>query len=282
MLEMYKRAWMGWQSYTDDGKLVALAIVVLLYLWLSGKQKGPGKRLMLYGIVFVALCVCPLTAVCLMYYQTGFYDYQWIWSLVPLTALIAWGGTVFLTSQWKDGRGLRSMLHNAVVTLASVSVVLLCGGLGQGSVDVAEAYENRAHSEDVLAKVQELYGEDICLWAPADILEYARHEGKMQLLYGRNMWDIALNAYSYDTYSKEQIELYEWMEHLDDWDIEISAQEVDEKVQKAFAQGADCILLPVDFVEWMPESEEALMELLKASGNVEITRFEEYYLLKLR
>lgn len=282
MLEMIRNAWRGWQGYTGSGKLAALAIVVLLYLWLCSKQKGPGKRLLLYGIVFVILCVCPLTAAFLMYYQTRFYDYQWIWSMVPLTALIAWGGTVFLTGQWKMGKGWRGVLHNTIVTLASVAILLLCGGLGQGSVGAVEAHENRTHSENVLAKVQELCGEDICLWAPANILEYARLDGKMQLLYGRNMWDVALNAYSYDAYSKDQIDLYEWMEHLDDWDIKISAAEVEMQVQKAFAEGADCILLPDDFVEWMPEAEDALLEQLKASGNVEVIRLEEYYLLKLR
>ena len=187
-----------------------------------------------------------------------------------------------MTEQWKSGKGWKVLLYNTVVTVASVSVIWLCSGLGESSVDVAEIQTKREHSEAVLVQVQEIYEDDICLWAPADILEYARLDGKMQLLYGRNMWDVALNAYSYDTYSEEQTRLYEWMEHLDEWDIEISATEVEEQVQKAFAAGANCILLPDDFVERMPESEESLVEGLKSSENVEITRLEEYYLLKLR
>lgn len=282
MWKMIQDAWMGWTNYTDSGKLVALVIVALLYLWLAVKCKGPQKRLMIYGVVTVVLCICPVTAAGLMYYQTRFYNYQWIWSMVPVTGLIALGGTVFLTEQWKDGKGWKSMLHNVIVTLASVVAISLCGGLGEGSVDAFEAREKRERSEAVLMDVQELYGDDLCLWAPADVLEYARIDGKMQLLYGRNMWDVALNAYSYDTYSEKRVELYEWMEHLDDWAIEISAGEVEEYVQKAFAEGADCVLLPDDFLEWMPESEEALAELLKSSENVEATRLEEYFLLKLR
>ncbi len=282
MWTMIQDARMGWINYTDSGKLAALVIIALLYLWLTAKCKGPQKRLMIYGVVTVVLCICPVTAAVLMYYQTRFYNYQWIWSVVPLTILTAFAGTVFLTEQWKAVKGWKSMLYNAVMTIATVVIVSLCGGLGEGSVDAAETHEKREHSETVLMEVQELYGDDLYLWAPADILEYARLDGKMQLLYGRNMWDVALNAYSYDTYSEEQTELYEWMEHLDDWNIEIDAAEVEKQVQKAFAAGADCILLPDDFVEWMPESEEALAERIKALGNVEVTRLEEYYLLKLR
>ena len=282
MLEMIKNAWTGWQNYTDNGKLAALVIAVLLYLGICGRQKGPGKRLVSYGIWFLVLCVCPLTAAILMCYQTGFYDYQWIWSLVPVTALIAFGGTVFLNTYWKPGRGWKSVLHNVIVTVASVLILVICGGMGLESVDVSQIRENKVHSEDVLGQVQALYGEDICLWAPADILEYARIDGRGQLLYGRNMWDVALNAYSYDSYSKELVELYAWMEYLDDWNIKISASEVGKQVQRACAQGANCILLPDDFLEWMPESEEELIECLNASGDMEVTRLEGYYLVKQR
>jgi len=282
MWEMIQNAWIGWHNYTDSGKFAALVVVALLYMWLGVKCKETHKWLMVYGVVSVILCVCPLTAAVLMFYQTRFYNYQWIWSVVPSTALIALAATVFLADRWKGGKSRKEWLHTAVVTLALVAVLVLCGALGQERVDAVEARERRVHSEAVLTEVQNLCGENVCLWAPADLLEDARICNNMRLLYGRNMWDVALNAYSYDVYSPAQVELYEWMEHLDDWAIDITAAEVKEYAQKAFEEGADCILLPDDFIEWMQESETELLDRLKADGNVEVTRLEEYYLLKLR
>ena len=202
--------------------------------------------------------------------------------MVPVTAIIALGGTVFISEQCKTGKGWRMFFYNAIVTLASAAVLFLCGGLGAGSVDVVQAENDRVHAEYVLAQVRQQCGEEVCLWAPADILEYARLDGKTELLYGRNMWDIALNAYSYDTYSEEEKELYQWMEHLDDWAIEISVEEVEEYVQRGFAAGAECILLPTEMSEWLPEpeSEAALLEYLGAHEGREITVLEGYYLLE--
>lgn len=282
MWEMIERAWNGWQNYTDNGKFAALVMAVVVYLFWGTKIKGPKSRLVMYAGVMILVCICPVTAVILMKYQTAFYDYRWIWSMVPVTAVIALGGTVFLTEQWRPGKGWHSLGYNAILTLASVLLLFLCGGLGKGSVDAEQAKKDRAHGEAVLELVRQQCDGDICLWAPADILEYARLEGDMELLYGRNMWDIALNAYSYDTYSAEEVELYHWMERLDDWAIEISVDEVDEYVLRGFEAGAEVILLPVELSDWLaePESELLLLESLGAYEGREVLVLEEYYLLK--
>ncbi len=284
MWEMIENARLGWLNYTDAGKLVALVIAAIIYLMMASGLKGPKGRLVSYAGVLTVLCICPVTAAVLMLYQTRFYDYQWIWSVVPVTAVIALGGTVFWTEQCKPGKGWRTMLRNAIVTCASIVVLLLCGGLGEGSVDAARAEAERTHAEKILDEVQQACGEDVCLWAPAKITEYARLEGDMKLLYGRNMWDAALNAYSYDTYSEEQQELYRWMEYLDDWEIDISVEEVEDYVQRGFERGADCVLLPTEMSDWLkePESEELLLERLGSDSDREVIVLEGYYLLKLR
>lgn len=282
MWEMMERAWSGWQNYTAGGKFAALVMVAVVYLLLAFKLKGPRGRLVIYAGIMILVCICPVTAAVMMKYQTAFYDYQWIWSMVPVTAVIALGGTVFLTEQWKPGKGWHSLGHNAILTLASVSLLFLCGGLGKGSVDAVQAEKDRSHGTAVLEQVRQQYGSDVCLWAPANILEYARLDGEMELLYGRNMWDIALNAYSYDNYSEEEVALYQWMERLDDWAIEISVDEVDEYVQSGFEAGAEVILLPTELSDWLeePESEVLLLERLGAYEGREVLVLEEYYLLK--
>ena len=44
----------------------------------------------------------PVTAVGLMLYQTKFYDYEWVWSIVPLTAMTGFAVTVFVTDILKE------------------------------------------------------------------------------------------------------------------------------------------------------------------------------------
>ncbi len=277
-------AWMGWTKYTDAGKLVVLALAVLLYLGFFAKNRGSQKKMVRYGMVAATICICPVTAAVLMFYQTRFYDYQWIWSVVPLTALIALGGTVFLTDQWNEKKEKSTWVRNAFVTLASVTVVFLCGNLGESSVDVAQAREDRVAAQVVLEEVRARYGEDLCLWAPAEILEYARLEGNMELYYGRNMWDAALDAYSYETYSPEQKRLYQWMETLDDWDIQISIKEIQSNLEHAFADGVDCVLLPTEMSDWLQETEtkESLPEYLGEICDCEVTELTDFYLMKKR
>lgn len=282
MWQMIERAWSGWVRYTDEGKLGALAIAAVVYLLFVIKLKGPKGRLLIYTGIMTVVCICPVTAAVLMKYQTEFYDYRWIWSMVPVTAIIALGGTVFLSEQCKNGKGWQVFFHNVIMTFASVVMLFLCGGLGVGSVDAVQAESTRVHAENILTQVRQQCGEEACLWAPADILEYARIDGKTELLYGRNMWDVALDAYSYDTYNEEEKELYQWMEHLDDWAIEISVEDVEEYVSRGFSAGAECILLPTEMSEWLPESESeaVLLECLGTREGREVTVLEGYYLLE--
>lgn len=280
MWESVQNAWAGWQSFTDGGKLVAPALAAVVYMLMRKGRLGPAGRLVRYGGIAAVLCICPVTAALLMCYQTAFYDYPWIWSMVPVTALIALGGTVFLTDQWKKG-GWRTYLYNTVLTLLCVGVLMLCGGLGESRVDAAAQRQERVRVEAVLTEVRAVCGEEFCLWAPQEILEYARtRDGKISLLYGRDMWDAALHAYSYDVYSDEAEALYLWIEHLRDYGSEgfgtkESAAEGREYVRHAFAMGADVILLPDDILGLEKQS-------LLFGEDVEIIKLEGYFLLKMR
>jgi hypothetical protein len=271
MLGYLRDAWTGWLQFTDSGKLAALFAAAAAYLLLAKKVKGAQKLLTLYASGAALLCVVPVTAMVLMLYQTRFYDYQWIWSIVPLTAVTALGGTVLLTEQWKCGCGWKGVLHNAALAALLAGVLVLGGGLGEGSVDAAQVQQERAGAEAVLDEVQAACGEDFCLWAPKEILEYVRAEyGTIRLLYGRNMWDEALNAYSYDTYPEEICELYLWMEGLPREDGTLVEKSAEECVREAAALGADCILLPETAVD------------AETAKNMNFTKLDGYYLLSTR
>lgn len=227
MQELLRNAISGWSRYTDQGKYAVLFLGALLVLWFLGKsgEKVPFKKdsdsetarslLLKYASLTAAMAVFPLTAVVMMMYQTRFYDYEWIWSGVPVTLVIAWGiSEVYLGYCRTHWRGKKA--QPVGFAAACLAVIFLCGNLGNGMNDRLMTREGEEKAAAVVDKLTETGNtQDICLWAPQDILQYVRGiDGDIKLLYGRNMWEDSLNAYTYDTYDTQTCKLYEWMEQL--------------------------------------------------------------------
>lgn len=266
MMELLGNAWIGWGDYITEGKLAALFIVALLYFWFYKKNESK-KILVLYATIASVCCIFPVTAAVLMTYQTKFYDYEWIWSMVPLTAVIAYGMTVFLTDFYKSGKYKKST--GIAVAGICLAAILLCGSMGASKADSDSVYMKvlyphgsdekedvlRRQAYDIVEELQELAGdEELILWAPIEVMEYAREvDASIRLLYGRNMWDISLNGYSYDTYDEAICNMFLWMELLNpDSDAEsllslMGADEIPSTevcIQKALETGVNCVLLP--------------------------------------
>ena len=251
MTELLKNAWLGWQQFTTGGKLPAVLMAVLLYLWLGGGWKRQ-KGLYAYTALMMFVCIFPVSAMVLMLYQTRFYDYEWLWSLVPMTVVIAWGITEFLDERWKEF-SLSRWKQGLPVTVLLLAVLVLCSGLGQTGHSRNGEQIRRNKADGVIDRVLELQDGDICLWAPREIMEYARERtGRLSLLYGRNMWEEALNAYTYDIYSQEFRELYLWMENADPTGTVLIEDEVrgelllkgENSMMAAAEAGVSCVLLP--------------------------------------
>ena len=279
MTELLKSAWSGWLRFTNGGKLVAVLLAALLFLWLGGRWKNR-KGLFSYTALMTLLCIFPVTAAALMLYQTRFYDYEWIWSLVPMTVTVAWGITEFLDDRWK-GLSLSKWRHGLPVTALLLGVLVLCSGLGEKSAERKEQLVRRQQAEEIVTHILENCDGDICLWAPREILERARQQsGSLKVLYGRNMWEWTLNAYSYDVYSREIQELYLWMENVDptgtaqakytQWgDLLLDGES---SMAVAVRSGVNCVLLPGNLE---PEVAETLAETFGGSA----VRLDAYYLL---
>lgn len=251
MTELLESAWLGWQQFTTGGKLPALLMAALLYLWLGGGWKRQ-KGLYSYTVLMMFACIFPVSAVVLMLYQTRFYDYEWLWSLVPMTVVIAWGITEFFYEYWKELSPSR-WKRGLPVTALLLAVLVLCSGLGLTRRSWNEEQIRRNKADGVIDQVLEIQDGDICFWAPREIMEYARERtGRLSLLYGRNMWEEALNAYTYDVYSQEFRELYLWMENANDTGVALIEDEErgelllkGENSMTAAAQaGVSCVLLP--------------------------------------
>lgn len=254
MAELLKTAWRGWLEFTDAGKLVGALLVSLLFLW-TYYEKTERRVFLKYTTAAAACCILPVTAAALMLYQTRIFDYKWIWSIVPLTAMIGFGMTVFVTETLPNClQGSRGKEIRAVLLL--LAAVLLCGGLGAKprNVDVGE---RRMQAEAVLAEVQvRMQDRELFLWAPREIMERARaYDGTIRLLYGRNMWDGTLNAYVGSGYSPEVHTMRQWMEEGCTGTDEAPVQEF---LETAAAAGVNCILLPADVRAEVLEQLEAL------------------------
>lgn len=276
MTELLRNANLGWVDYKSSGKMAALLLAILFFLWFTGKGKEQ-RSFLLYSTVTCICCILPVTAVVLMVYQTRFYDYQWIWSLVPMTAVMAYGLTLFLAGQWEkwEAGGWRKALP---VTLVSLLAILLCGNLG-GNVE--ERQQRNGEKEKAYAVAQMLSetwpGEDICLLAPQKILEYIREaDGSIRLAYGRNVWDSSLNAYAYDMYEERVYDLAQWMDWVEQstwvWMPETDREEMfatlKDRVQDAVEMGINCILLPMEVPAEMIEQMEAVLGIeAQALGN---------------
>lgn len=258
---------------------MALFLTALIYLWLSGKWRAQ-KTLFFYTTSITLCCMLPLTAAALMLYQTGYYDYVWLWSLAPMTAVTAWAAVEVIDWLRKDFHTLKwKKRFPAAILLFAILA------LGSGSVEnifyPAQERQERQQAWEVLKSVKKLKDGELRLWAPREILAHAREfDGSIQLIYGRNMWDISLNGFTYDIYPDELQTLYFWMENVGAKSM-VEVKDGERKnvvldgadyVTAALEAGINCILLP-SCLE--PQAVQELAETVDA----ELSLVGEYYLL---
>lgn len=296
-MEWMRAAWTGWQNYKGHSKLSALLFLALVYLVMARrKQGGSLSRLAVYGGMTAVLCILPPTAALLMIYQTKFYEYEWLWSLVPVTAAGAAGAAVFAADMLKKWDRLKNICFNLVLITAVAVMVLMCGDMGNDTWEKSLQPREKAVAESVLAAVKEGAGEEeICLWAPKDIMKYARAVGSdyVSLFYGRNMWDESLNAYTYDTYSLETRRAYLWMEKAAEWGVweqepakddrqlygvDQVATDGAEQLEYGIRAGVNVIVLRDN----MNEAGKAELTAFAEANQMEIRKTEGYFLLKKR
>ena len=286
-MELLRNAWTGWLNVSKAGRLGGVLLLVLLVTWMLGLGRDKQRELIKYGTVMTILCVFPLTAALLMLWQTNFYDYAWIWTLVPQTGIIACGATLILALIWKGSFDKRQKWLSAMMIIA---VVLLSGGIGYAGRGAADLTAERKQIAAVLQEVRGQESGQICLWAPREVVAQARSiDEQFVLLYGRNMWEGHLNAYSYDTYDQDRRDLYVWMIMIGRYgtldvpvatDIDIVGERLEPgshleglaMVRKALELGVDKILLPGNM------SEESL-ETLRRELSAETKKVGAYWLV---
>lgn len=218
MRELLQNVLYGSGSYFQSNHMVVLVLGILLYFFVAGRTlKTLEKRLLWVTALMLALVLFPGSAAALMLYQTRFYSYHWIWSLVPATLCIAWGGTLLLWELTGQQRGDgKAGLRLAAGMAALLALLLLTGNLG----NIRNASKEQEPARQAAAYLEEVQGiREALVWGPRSVLEALRRRtGEIRLLYGRNMWEPEAAAYAYDTYPMEQQRLFDWMESIEKGD----------------------------------------------------------------
>lgn len=289
MGELLKNAWAGWLRCSGNGKLAAVLLLTLTVAWIFRLGKERQREVLLYASVTAAACIFPVTAALIMTWQTKFYDYEWIWTIVPVTAVIACGGVLFL--EW-IGKGAWKRSQKVIAAVMLLCLVILCGRLGNPKWTVKDQAPERNRIASVLEEARGGLGGELCLWAPREVIEQARTiDPEFVLLYGRNMWQGHLNAYSYDLYDQDRRDLYVWMVMIGRYgtldvpvatDIDIVGERLEagshlkglDCMRKAIGLGVDRILLPGIMTE------EAL-ETLRTELLAETRKIGEYWLITI-
>lgn len=311
MLELLNNAWNGWGNFIFYGKYPALLILVLVVFWFfSDRKREP--VLLGYTTVMTVCCIFPLTAALLMLYQTKFYDYQWVWSYVPLTMVAAFAGTLVLgyCREAADGSNavgdrkskFASRGKVAVVALIIGIMILMCGRLTDPLAEVKTDWQQSTTARTAVETIAEIAAEAdtqtasggtegaIVLWAPKEVMAAARiYCPDIQLPYGRDLWDASLGAYTYDTYTEVEDDLCQWMHcagvfgTIDGYRLDgTTVLEGKACLEQALELGVNCIVVPSvmtrEAVAELTVILEELTQIQPGDSRVQMQQLEAYYI----
>lgn len=291
LMQYFERTVRGMETYFAHDKMVVILIAGLLILWLGEKKAGnpESNRLLVYSATMSCLLLFPLTAVFAVIYQSAYYDYEWVWSMVPVAAVVAYSGVSLYEKKEKERHG------KAFWWLAILLLVFFGGNQGRLQTATAEEKELGVSAEKILEVLESTFDTDRpVLWGPSGIMQEVRQKtGDIFLVYGKDMWDPKAGAYDYEAYSEELTQAYEWMDTLSMLETESSgagAAELYDKYQiydnlshvftAIWEAGGNVYVLPRTAADELEEV--ILQELAKYGNNIQKEYVEQYVIFLLK
>lgn len=292
LVQYFERTIRGMESCFAQNKIVVLLLAILLLLWLGDTKTVNAKanRMLVYSVVLTCLLLCPFTAVIAVIYQGAFYDYEWVWSMVPVIGGIAYG-CVWLCEEKIQNLGVKKWCWYIVFLV----LLFLAGNQGKIKTVSEQEIQMRTEAEQVVSILHAQAGQEkIMLWAPKDIMQETRRlTGEILLVYGKDMWDPKAGAYDYEAYSPEYVRAYEWMEKVTILSLESTEESeealyesynvkehFDEVFQTMLAAGVNGIILPVSTSENLEE--EIMQKLDMPEMSVEKFYLEQFVVYLIR
>ena len=175
------------------------------------------------------------------------------------------------------------------VTAGLLLLAYLCSGPGGADPDRRSAEDRKAETEGLL-EIIKTEEETVCLWAPQDIMQYVRAvDGSVLLPYGRDMWQEALGAYSYDTYPADIKKMYRWMCIVEEYRTEDGIVKTDvlrEAMEEQKLSTGSCLdaakRAGVNFLALPDDADITLLNEVTEYIGAEPRQNQGYYLFRLK
>lgn len=276
----------GMESLNQNGQYFALILGILLFFYLiKPKEKLTFQK---YTFLMVFLLFFPLTTYIILWYRTEFYRFSDLWNLLSVTIIIAFG-LCEISNLLEQKNNWQKKKKKWILNAGIVLLVSLCGTVSplytksEWGTGFTKMGEEEFKVLEIISENQDW--EEACVWAPNEIVESARgYDGNLRLLYGKDMWNHELHAYTYDVYDDNKKKLYEWM-NINWYKVQADSLTVDMSAKEAFylAREYGCDLLVIyrnqleakDIREFLEESDQTLLVRREETEKYIIYEYQE-------
>lgn len=217
--------------------LTALFLAGLIALW-NQKFRGDQQNgyLFWYGAITLFIVISPVFLMLVSRFLPELTtDSMMLWILPVVPVILITGVNAFPFQRTKKERILFFAAFLAIIILAGATAYT------KNQYKIIENAEYIPDSElEMILKVEEYRQENgmetVLLWAPQDIMKYARvYSGNIYLLYGKDLWLGSMDSQMHQIYEEWQKNAYIYMENAPLYLREIP--------EVAYARGCDVLIL---------------------------------------
>lgn len=217
--------------------LTALFLAGLIALW-NQKFRGDQQNgyLFWYGAITLFIVISPVFLMLVTRFLPELTtDSMMLWILPVVPVILITGVNAFPFQRTKKERILFFAAFLAIIILAGATAYT------KNQYKIIENAEYIPDSElEMILKVEEYRQENgmetVLLWAPQDIMKYARvYSGNIYLLYGKDLWLGSMDSQMHQIYEEWQQNAYIYMENAPLYLREIP--------EVAYARGCDVLIL---------------------------------------
>lgn len=216
---------------------------------ISGRDVKIGKTgIVIYCIVASLMLMIPFTAMILRKFQTVFFQYEYLWALVPVVPVTAY----LLVELYVSNIGKIKKATLIACSLFIAAILLISGNrkTDDDRIDLdysLQNYEKSVAVMEYLSNEADARGNNgFTILAPAELTEYIHiYCSNVKTLYGKDMWAGELAPYNYTVYPEDVNKLYSWTNLYNSygtpyaWDFYTPVYSMYEDVQ--FAEDCGCI-----------------------------------------
>lgn len=195
--------------------LTALFLAGLIALW-NQKFRGDQQNgnLFWYGAIALFMVISPFFLMLVSEFLPELTtDHMMLWILPVVPVILITGVNAYSFQRTKKER---------ILFLAAFLAIILLAGTTAYTRNKYKIIENAEYIPDseleMILKVEEYRQqnemETVLLWAPQDIIQYARvYSGDIYLLYGKDLWLGSMDSQMHQIYEEWQREAYIYMEN---------------------------------------------------------------------